>query len=94
MSFFLSNALGRMQEAFEQEFTEHKAGKKLRWMNNIGTVSLDIELKDRTVSVDATPTEAAIIELFSEKGMKYYNRDLQLAMTFQTRHLELERAGL
>lgn len=57
----------KMQEAFEQEFTEHKAGKKLRWMNNIGTVSLDIELEDRTVSVDATPTEAAIIELFSEK---------------------------
>ncbi|KAF8610388.1 Cullin [Ceratobasidium sp. AG-I] len=57
----------KMQEAFEEEFTEHKAGKKLRWMNNIGTVSLDIELEDRTVSVDATPLEAAIIELFSEK---------------------------
>jgi anaphase-promoting complex subunit 2 len=57
----------RMQEAFEKEFNEYKAGKKLRWMNNIGTVSLDIELEDRTVSVDATPLEAAVIELFSEQ---------------------------
>lgn len=65
-----------MQEAFEQEFTEHKAGKKLRWMNNIGTVSLDIELEDRTVNADATPLEAAIIELFSEQGMSLHGRNL------------------
>ncbi|KAG8680234.1 hypothetical protein FRC09_018381, partial [Ceratobasidium sp. 395] len=57
----------KMQESFEHEFEEHKAGKKLRWMNNLGTVSLDVELEDRTVSVDATPLEAAVIELFSEK---------------------------
>jgi anaphase-promoting complex subunit 2 len=61
-----------MQEVFEDEFAEHKAGKKLRWMNNLGTVSLDVELEDRTVSVDATPLEAAIIELFSEKGAHIY----------------------
>lgn len=57
-----------MQEEFEKEFTEHKAGKRLRWMNNLGTVSLDIELEDRTISVEATPLEAAVIELFSEQG--------------------------
>ncbi|KAG8718844.1 hypothetical protein FRC08_004268 [Ceratobasidium sp. 394] len=57
----------KMQESFEHEFEEHKAGKKLRWINNLGTVSLDVELEDRTVSVDATPLEAAVIELFSEK---------------------------
>ncbi|QRW00465.1 cullin family [Ceratobasidium sp. AG-Ba] len=58
----------RMQEVFEHEYEEHKAGKKLRWMNNLGTISLDVELEDRTISADATPLEAAVIELFSEKA--------------------------
>jgi anaphase-promoting complex subunit 2 len=61
-----------MQEMFEREFEEHKAGKKLRWMNNLGAVSLDVELEDRTISVDATPLEAAVIELFSTRGQPIY----------------------
>ncbi|ELU44000.1 ubiquitin-protein ligase [Rhizoctonia solani AG-1 IA] len=59
---------GRLNEDFEKEYTEHKAGKKLRWMNNLGTVSLDLELEDRVVSADASPLEAAVVELFSEQS--------------------------
>lgn len=66
-SFKMPGQFQKMQEAFENEYTEHKAGKKLRWMNNLGTVSLDIELEDRMVSVEATPLEAGVIELFSEQ---------------------------
>ncbi|CCO26357.1 Anaphase-promoting complex subunit 2 AltName: Full=Cyclosome subunit 2 [Rhizoctonia solani AG-1 IB] len=59
----------KMQEAFENEYNEHKAGKKLRWMNNLGTVALDVELEDRVVNADATPLEAAVVELFSEQNI-------------------------
>jgi anaphase-promoting complex subunit 2 len=37
-------------------------------MSHLGTISLDVELDDRTVSVDVPPLEAAVIELFSQKG--------------------------
>ncbi|KAJ1310042.1 hypothetical protein OPQ81_006795 [Rhizoctonia solani] len=67
-SFKMPGQFHEMQEEFEKEYTEHKAGKKLRWMNNLGTVSLDLEFEDRVVSADATPLEAAIVELFSEQG--------------------------
>ncbi|CAE6519784.1 unnamed protein product [Rhizoctonia solani] len=66
-TFKMPGQFQQMQEAFEQEYTEHKAGKKLRWMNNLGTVSLDLEFEDRAVSADATPLEAAVVELFSEQ---------------------------
>ncbi|EUC67379.1 anaphase-promoting complex subunit 2, partial [Rhizoctonia solani AG-3 Rhs1AP] len=61
--FKMPGQFQQMQEAFEKEFNEHKAGKKLRWMNNLGTVSLDLEFEDRVVSADATPLEAAVVEL-------------------------------
>ncbi|KAF8682314.1 Anaphase promoting complex (APC) subunit 2 [Rhizoctonia solani] len=68
-SFKMPGQFQHMQEDFEKEYTEHKAGKKLRWMNNLGTVSLDLELEDRVVSADASPLEAAVVELFSEQNV-------------------------
>lgn len=37
-------------------------------MSHLGSISLDIELDDRTVSAEVPPLEAAFIELFSEQG--------------------------
>ncbi|CAE6344053.1 unnamed protein product [Rhizoctonia solani] len=68
-SFKMPGQFQKMQEAFENEYNEHKAGKKLRWMNNLGTVALDVELEDRVVNADATPLEAAVVELFSEQNI-------------------------
>lgn len=42
-------------------------------MSHLGTISLDIELDDRTVSVDVPPLEAAIIELFAQKGRHLFH---------------------
>ena len=58
----------RLQEMYAKEYTTFKPDKKLAWMPHLGTVKLDVELDDRTVSVDVTPLEAAFIELFSTKG--------------------------
>lgn len=58
-----------MQEDYAKAFSVTKPDRKIRFMSNIGSISLDLELSDRTVSLtDVTPLQAAIIELFSSKG--------------------------
>ena len=58
----------RIIEGYSKEFTVFKPDKKLRWLPQLGTVELSIELKDRTVDVKVPPLEAAVIELYSQKG--------------------------
>ena len=62
----------RLQEEYTREFTKFKPDKKLQWLPHLGTVQLDVELEDRTVSAEVPPLEAALIELFSEKGMGFF----------------------
>jgi anaphase-promoting complex subunit 2 len=56
-----------MQEEYARKYQQLKPDKKLHWVHQMGSLKLAIELKDRTVEVNATPLEAAVIELFSEK---------------------------
>lgn len=58
----------RLQDDYAKEFITFKPDKQLRWLPHLGTVHLHVELQDRIVEVETTPLEAAIIELFSEKG--------------------------
>jgi len=57
-----------LQDEYAREFTKFKPDKKLQWLSHLGTVQLDIELEDRTVSAEVLPLEAALIGLFSESG--------------------------
>src|SRR5712671_7640748 len=57
-----------IQESYAREFTTFKPDKKLRWLSHLGSIRLEIQLQDRTVSADVPPLEAAFIELFSEQG--------------------------
>ncbi len=65
-------------ESYSKEFTAFKQDKKLRWLPQLGTLDLTIELSDRTLEVHVPPLEAAIIELFSSKGALFicFTRDL------------------
>ncbi|KAF8625915.1 hypothetical protein AX17_006641 [Amanita inopinata Kibby_2008] len=56
-----------LQEEYAHEFTVFKPDKKLRWLPQLGTVHLELELEDRRVDVNVPPLEAAFIELFSQK---------------------------
>ena len=58
----------RIQDAYAREFHLFKPDKKLHWLPHLGTISLEIELQDRTVNAEVPPLEAAVIELFSTKG--------------------------
>lgn len=51
----------------------------MRWLSHLGSIRLDIQLQDRTVSADVPPLEAAFIELFSERGMDPLPRNVYLS---------------
>ena len=76
----LSPSMNRLQEEYAREFTKFKPDKKLQWLPHLGTVQLEVELEDRTVSAEVPPLEAALIELFSEKGMEFFVPSLVFCM--------------
>lgn len=57
--------LAKALSDYERSFTQSKSDKKLRWLPQLGSLNLTIELKDRSLTVDATPLQASIIDLFS-----------------------------
>ncbi|KWU47479.1 hypothetical protein RHOSPDRAFT_30906 [Rhodotorula sp. JG-1b] len=63
----LPGQLGRAQAAYDRAFASSKSDKRLRWMPQLGSVNLTIELKDRKITTDATPLQAAVIELFDKQ---------------------------
>jgi hypothetical protein len=60
-----------LQEQFttyENEYAKIKRGRKLVWMDHLGTVELEIELEDRNLVVEASPLQACILYAFEEQG--------------------------
>ncbi|GJJ13406.1 hypothetical protein Clacol_007660 [Clathrus columnatus] len=58
-----------LQDEYAKEFATFKPDKQLRWLPHLGSVHLELELQDRKIETEATPLEAAIIELFSQKDI-------------------------
>ncbi|PAV17180.1 ubiquitin- ligase [Pyrrhoderma noxium] len=57
--------LKQVMEDYSKDFKAFKQDKKLRFLPQLGTVDLTLELKDRTLDFTVSPIEAAVIELFS-----------------------------
>jgi anaphase-promoting complex subunit 2 len=55
------------QAKYEAAFHHFKPDKHLRWLQEMGKVSVRLELEDREVAVDVTPLQAAVVELFEGK---------------------------
>lgn len=56
-----------MQKRYQDEFEKQKPDKKLRYLPNMGSVDLTVEMDSlETLTVTVNPLQAAIIELFSE----------------------------
>ena len=47
---------------------EFKPDKKLHWLPQLGTITLELELQDRAIEAEVTPLEAAVIGLFEVEG--------------------------
>jgi hypothetical protein len=55
-----------MQAQYRTEYEKQKPDKKLRYVPNMGTVDLVVEMDSgETLEVTVNPLQAAIIELFS-----------------------------
>ncbi|KAG0145209.1 hypothetical protein CROQUDRAFT_64206 [Cronartium quercuum f. sp. fusiforme G11] len=63
-TFRSSPRLIELQKSFENAYSQLKVDRRLRWMTQLGTVELDIELEDRMVSVEVSTLQASVIELF------------------------------
>ncbi|KAG8888369.1 hypothetical protein FRB98_007764 [Tulasnella sp. 332] len=66
-SLIMPGKFRKYQEEYARRFSEFKPDRKIRFIPNLGTVSLELELQDRTLNVEATPLQAAIVDLFSSK---------------------------
>ena len=53
---------------YEAAFHHFKPDKYLRWLQNIGTAVVKLELEDRIIETEATPLQASIAELFEEQS--------------------------
>ncbi|BGP15265.1 hypothetical protein JCM10213_007046 [Rhodosporidiobolus nylandii] len=64
----LPGQLGRAQQSYSLAYSRVSTHKKLRWLPQLGSVNLTVELADgRSVTTDATPVQAAVLELFDKQ---------------------------
>lgn len=55
-------------EVYEREYIRVKDTRKLSWLPNQGSVTIEVELQDRKVDLEVNNIQAAVVELFSEKS--------------------------
>jgi anaphase-promoting complex subunit 2 len=64
--FLLPQVIVEQQKLYEKGYEDLKSGRKLTWLNHLGQARVELELTDRTVTVDCTPVEATVIYAFQE----------------------------
>ncbi|WOO86035.1 Anaphase-promoting complex subunit 2 [Vanrija pseudolonga] len=67
-SLHLTPKLEQVQSEYETAFHHFKPDKRLRWLQEMGKVTITLELEDREVTAEATPLQAAVAELFEGKA--------------------------
>ncbi|GAA5855675.1 hypothetical protein JCM8547_001640 [Rhodosporidiobolus lusitaniae] len=64
----LPGQVGRAQSLYTASFTSLQPSKKLRWLPQLGTVSLTLTFEDgREVRCEATPVQAGVVECLGER---------------------------
>ncbi|KAK4057900.1 hypothetical protein OIO90_001119 [Microbotryomycetes sp. JL221] len=63
----LPGQLGRAQLEYDRAFKSSRPDKKLRWLPQLGTVNITVDLKDRSLTLDVTPLQSAVLEMFSQQ---------------------------
>jgi anaphase-promoting complex subunit 2 len=64
--FLLPTPIAEHQKDYEQGYQHLKSARKLTWLNQLGQATVELELQDRTVSVDCKTYEATVIYAFQE----------------------------
>lgn len=65
--FHIPGPINKMQKAYEVDFERIKNMRKLHWLSALGRVTVELELEDRTVKVEAAQTwQASVIYAFHD----------------------------
>jgi len=65
-----------MQQEFEERYSRSKTDRRLHWLTTLGSVTITIQLADRTFKdIEVSPVQAAVAQLFSEKREIYHYCD-------------------
>ncbi|KAL2173339.1 uncharacterized protein P884DRAFT_265075 [Thermothelomyces heterothallicus CBS 202.75] len=62
--FLLPAPVVERQQRYEAGYEALKSRRKLTWLNQLGQARVDIELRDRTLTVDCSPAEATVVYAF------------------------------
>lgn len=55
-------------DTYTKAFETLKGSRTLCWKNHLGTVELEVELGDRTLTLNVTPIQATILQHFQDKS--------------------------
>jgi anaphase-promoting complex subunit 2 len=66
--FLLPGVVVEQQGRYEAGYEGLKSRRKLTWLNQLGQARVEIELSDRTVTVDCSPVEATVVYAFQGGG--------------------------
>jgi anaphase-promoting complex subunit 2 len=62
--FLLPQVVVDQQKRYEEGYEGLKSRRKLTWLNQMGQARVELELADRTVTVDCSPVEATVVYAF------------------------------
>ncbi|KAL2166372.1 hypothetical protein VTG60DRAFT_2882 [Thermothelomyces hinnuleus] len=62
--FLLPAPVVERQQRYEAGYEGLKSRRKLTWLNQLGQARVEIELRDRTLTVDCNPAEATVVYAF------------------------------
>ena len=56
---------------YDNEYAKIKRGRKLAWLDHLGTIEIEVELADREVTMDVSPLQATVLYAFEEHGTPF-----------------------
>lgn len=64
--FLLPQPIVALQHRYETGYEQLKSARKLTWLNQLGLATVELELQDRTVTVQCKTYEATVIYAFQD----------------------------
>lgn len=59
-------------DEYARGFEAHKGSRKLEWISSVGSVELEVELDNIKAVVAVSPAHAAVLSLFTKKGLLFF----------------------
>lgn len=62
----LPDAIEKQLKLYSDGYSKIKQGRRLKWLKNVGTVDIELQLEDRNLEFQVTPEQSAVIASFQE----------------------------